>query len=82
MPFVMSLASIKMKLLPYQALNAVTINGAAAMGVSDVMGSITRGKFASLVIYKPYAKSLPYIVHAYTEPVIAAVMHKGDINYI
>lgn len=82
MPFVMSLASIKMKLLPSQALNAVTINGAAAMGVSDVMGSITRGKFASLVIYKPYAKSLPYIVHAYTEPVIAAVMHKGDINYI
>ena len=77
MPFVMSLASIKMKLLPEQALNAVTINGAAAMGISDTMGSITEGKYASFVIYKAYAPSLAYIVHAYTEPTIAAVCLKG-----
>lgn len=80
MPFVMSLASIKMKLLPEQTLNAVTINGAAAMDLSATMGSITRGKYASLVIYKGYAPSLAYIIHAYTEPVIAAVMHKGKLT--
>lgn len=77
MPFVMSLASIKMKLLPEQALNAVTINGAAAMGLSADFGSITPGKYASFIIYKPYAPSLAYIVHAYTEPTIAAVCLKG-----
>lgn len=77
MPFVMSLGSIKMKLLPEQALNAVTINGAAAMMLSDRIGSITRGKFASFVLYKPYAPSLAYIVHAFTEPTIEAVFLKG-----
>ncbi len=79
MPFVMSLGCIKMKLLPEQALNAVTINGAAAMGLSDSFGSITRGKYASLVVYKPYAQSLPYIAHAYTEPTIARVVLKGQV---
>lgn len=77
MPFVMSLACIKMKLLPEQALNAVTINGAAAMGLSDDFGSITPGKYASFIIYKPYAPSLPYIIHAYTEPTISKVILKG-----
>lgn len=77
MPFVMSLGCIKMKMLPEQALNAVTINGAAAMGMSDIVGSITPGKYASIVIYKPYARSLAYIAHAYTEPTIGKVILKG-----
>lgn len=77
MPFVMSLGCIKMKLLPEQALNAVTINGAAAMGLSDDFGSITPGKYASFIIYKSYAPSLPYIIHAYTEPTISKVILKG-----
>lgn len=79
MPFVMSLACIKMKLLPPQALAAVTINGAAAMGLADQMGSITRGKYASLVVYKPYVPSLAYAIHAYTEPTIAHVVMKGEV---
>lgn len=77
MPFVMSLGCIKMKLLPEQALNAVTINGAAAMDLSDDFGSITPGKYASFIIYKSYAPSLPYIIHAYTEPTISKVILKG-----
>jgi len=77
MQFVMSLGCIKMKLTPERAFNAVTVNGAAAMGLSDRCGSITRGKNASFVIYKPYAPSLPYIIHAYSEPTIAAVYLKG-----
>ncbi|MDE6333986.1 MAG: imidazolonepropionase, partial [Muribaculaceae bacterium] len=63
MPFVMSLGCIKMKLSPERALNAVTINGAAAMGLSDRCGSISIGKNASFVIYKSYAPSLPYIIN-------------------
>ena len=78
MPFVMSLGCIKMKLSPERALNAVTINGAAAMGLSDRCGSISIGKNASFVIYKSYASSLPYIIHAYSEPTIAAVYLKGQ----
>lgn len=78
MPFVMSLACIKMKLSPERAFNAVTINGAAAMGVADRCGSISIGKNASFVIYKSYAPSLPYIIHAYSEPTIAAVYLKGQ----
>lgn len=77
MPFVMSLASIKMKLLPEQALNAVTINGAAAMDVADEIGSFTKGKRGSFTVYKPHVTSLAYAVEAYTEPTIAAVFLKG-----
>lgn len=77
MPFVMSLGCIKMKLLPAQSLNAVTLNGAAAMGLSREFGSITPGKYASVIIYKPYARSLPYIIHAYTEPTVSKVILKG-----
>lgn len=79
MPFVMSLACIKMKLLPAEALAAVTINGAAAMGLSGVAGSVTRGKNASFVIYKPYIHSLAYAIYAYSEPTIAHVVLKGHI---
>lgn len=77
MPFVMSLGAIKMKLLPEQALNAVTINGAAAMGMSSEIGSISRGKFASLVIYQPWVPSLAYAIQYYSEPTIAQVVLKG-----
>lgn len=77
MPFVMSLGCIKMKLLPQQVLAAVTINGAAAMGMSKITGSVTPGKYASLVIYKPFVPSLAYAIQAYTEPTIATVVLKG-----
>lgn len=77
MPFVVSLACIKMKLRPEQAINAATINGAAAMGVADRLGSITPGKYASFVVYRPWAASPAYIAQNYTEPTIADVFLKG-----
>lgn len=77
MPFVMSLGAIKMKLQPEQALNAVTLNGAAAMGISRIAGSITKGKYASFIIYRPWVTSLAYAVQNYTEPTIADVFLKG-----
>ena len=70
MKFVMSLGCIKMRLLPEEALNAVTINGAAAMGVAHLYGSITRGKRANLIITRNIP-SLAYLPYAYTTPLIA-----------
>lgn len=51
-PFVISLACIKMKLLPEEAINAVTINGAAAMEFENELGTIALGKNAHLIITK------------------------------
>ena len=52
MNFVVSTACIKMKLTSEEAINAATINGAYAMGISDKVGSITKGKIANLIITK------------------------------
>ena len=76
MRFVWALGCIKMKLNPVQALNAVTHNGAAAMDLLATNGSITPGKFASLIITRPVS-SLSYIPYAYTEPFIEQVILKG-----
>tara|TARA_R110002050_G_scaffold109799_1_gene221383 strand:- start:113406 stop:114656 length:1251 start_codon:yes stop_codon:yes gene_type:complete len=53
MNFVVSTACIKMKLTPQEAINAATINGAYAMGISNKLGSIEKGYKANLMITKP-----------------------------
>ena len=53
MNLVVSLACTQMKMLPEEAINAATINGAYAMGLEDEVGSITVGKLANLIITKP-----------------------------
>ena len=62
MNFVVAAACIKMKLTPEEAINAATINGAYAMGLSDSHGSITKGKAASVIITEeiPSYSFLPY----------------------
>ena len=64
MNFIISLACNKLKLTPEQAINAATINGAYSMGLSDVSGSITRGKLANLLITKNIESlnDLPYYI--------------------
>ncbi len=66
MQFVNSLACIKMRLTPNQALNATTINGAYAMELNDSLGSITIGKKANIIITKKIP-SLAYIPYAFGE---------------
>lgn len=78
MRFVVSLASVKMKMTPVEALNAATINSAAAMGESKDYGSITRGKVANFYITKPLP-SLAYISYAYQTPLIKHVVLKGRV---
>jgi imidazolonepropionase len=62
MNFVIATACIKMKMTPEEAINAATINGAYAMGISETHGSITKGKKANLIITKPIYSfyQLPY----------------------
>lgn len=62
MNFVVATACIKMKMTPEEAVNAATINGAYAMGISATHGSITKGKKANLIITKPIHSfyQLPY----------------------
>lgn len=62
MNFVVATACIKMKMTPEEAINAATINGAYAMGISETHGSITVGKKANFIITKPIPSyyQLPY----------------------
>ena len=62
MNFVVATACIKMKMTPEEAINAATINGAFAMGISETHGSITIGKKANIIITKPISSfyQLPY----------------------
>ncbi|TRX00861.1 imidazolonepropionase [Flavobacterium gawalongense] len=78
MNFVVATACIKMKMTPEEAINAATINGAYAMGISDTHGSITIGKKANLIITKPIPSyyQLPY---AFASNLIDAVLIEGEI---
>ena len=69
MKFVVSLACIKMRLQPVEAINAATLNAAYAMGVSHDYGSIAVGKRASLMITVPIP-SIDYIPYAYTRRIV------------
>lgn len=78
MKMVLSLACIKMRLTPAQAINAATINGAYALGISDTLGSITAGKAANLFITTEIP-SIAYIPYSYTEPMVDTVILNGKI---
>ena len=63
MNFVVATACIKMKMTPEEAINAATINGAYAMGISKTHGSITKGKKANFIVTKPLNSfyEIPYL---------------------
>lgn len=78
MNFVVATACIKMKMTPEEAINAATINGAYAMGISETHGSITKGKRANLIITKPITSyyQLPY---AFGTNLIDEVVIEGKV---
>lgn len=78
MKFVMSLGCVKMKMLPEEVINAVTINSAYAMGLSDTHGSIAKGKVANVFITKPIP-SYEFIPYSYTSRLIDTVILNGKI---
>lgn len=78
MNFVVSTACIKMKLTPEEAINAATINGAYAMGISNEYGSITKGKKANLIITKTIP-SYNYLPYAFGDNHIEQVIINGTL---
>ncbi len=78
MNFVVSTACIKMRLTPEEAINAATINGAYAMGISNQYGSITKGKKANVIITKPVS-SYNYLPYAFGDNHIDTVIINGEI---
>ena len=78
MRFVTSLAAIRMRLTPTEALWAATVNGAAAMGLSHDYGSITVGKVANFFITKPIP-SFEFFNYAYNTPLISKVFLRGRV---
>lgn len=76
MKFVVSLACIKLRLLPEEAINAATLNGACAMGESQQYGSIAKGKVANFFITRPIP-SVSFVPYAYTTPIVERVFLGG-----
>lgn len=79
MRFVMALGCIRMRLTPEQAFNAVTVNSACAMDVSDIAGSIAVGKLANIIVAKPGFDTLGSLAYRYTTPFIDKVILRGNI---
>lgn len=77
MNFVVSLGCIGMKMLPEEAINAATINGAFAMELQNDYGSITVGKKANLIFTKPVS-SLAFFPYSFGNDLISGVMINGS----
>jgi len=77
MNFVIALACIQMKLLPEEALNAATLNGAFAMGLGHQLGSIAPGKRANLIVTQP-VPSIAYLPYRFGSNSIDKVMLGGE----
>lgn len=78
MPLMLSLACIKMKLTPEEAINATTINTASALEILQTHGSITEGKVASVFMTRPMP-SIAYMPYAFGKNMVDTVILKGKI---
>ena len=76
---IMSFASLIMKLTPEQVITAVTINGAASLGIEDKVGSIQEDKYADIAIFD--AKNLDYIIYHFGINHIDKVVKRGKLVY-
>lgn len=76
MQLIMSMACIRYRLTPEEALNATTLNTAYAMGVSDEVGSITKGKLANVIITQPMTQ-LEFIPYYYGANKVAKMILNG-----
>jgi imidazolonepropionase len=77
MNFVVALSCIQMKMLPEEAINAASINGAYAMELQNELGSITIGKKANLIITRPIP-SLAYLPYSFGHNLVDRVMIAGE----
>lgn len=79
MQLILSMGCINYRMLPEEAINAVTLNGAYAMGVSNELGSIAKGKIANVFITKkiPTYEFMPY---AYGSNKVEKVILRGKVQ--
>lgn len=77
MNFVIALSCIQMKMIPEEAINAATINGAYAMEVEKICGSISKGKLANLIVTKPIP-SIAYLPYSFGSNLVDKVMIAGE----
>jgi imidazolonepropionase len=80
MPLMISLACIRMRMTPEEAINAATINSAYAMDVLSTHGSITVGKVANVFITKPMP-SISYLPYSFGSNMIDKVILNGTQVY-
>lgn len=79
MTLVVSLACIKLRMRPEEAINAATINGAAAMELSTKVGSIAKGKMANLFITRPMS-SLAFLPYSFGQSQIDTIVINGKLS--
>ena len=77
MNLVVAMGCIGLRMLPEEAINAATLNGAYAMSLEDDVGSIRPGKLANLIVTHP-VPSLAYLPYAFGSDHIAQVMIRGE----
>lgn len=78
-PLLLTIACTQLKMTPEEAIHAITINGAAALELTDHMGSIAPGKKANLIITQPMP-SVAYIPYDYGNNPVAMMMLNGKIQ--
>lgn len=78
MQLMLSLACIKMKMTPEEAINAATINTAVALELDDTHGSITKGKIANLFITRPMS-SVAFMPYAFGSNCVETIVLNGRI---
>ena len=79
MKFIMSLGTIKLKMLPEEVIHAATANGAYAMGLQDELGTITKGKRGNVFITKPIS-TYAFMPYAYGSHLIERVILNGKLQ--
>lgn len=78
MPLMLSLACIKMKMTPEEAINAATINTAVALELEQTHGSITKGKTANVFITKPMS-SVAFMPYSFSGNCVEAIVLNGRV---
>ncbi len=77
MQLILSMGCIKYKMLPNEAINAVTLNSAYAMDVSHELGTIAVGKTANIFITKPIP-SVEFMPYSYGDNKVETVILRGN----
>ncbi|MBW6534242.1 MAG: imidazolonepropionase [Mariniphaga sp.] len=81
MNFISSLGCINYKMLPEEVINATTINTAYAMGISDRLGSIARGKIANLFITSEMP-GIEYLPYSFGSNLVETVILNGEVQSV